>query len=304
MKHSQFENRNLFLYFVIAFVFSWLFWIPQALVSTGLLSVPSIFADFLFSPFNPAAFGPLVAAFFLTHLNEGRSGVKNLLKRGMDHRFRKIWYIPIFFLFPIITGCALLLAIISGEALPELSVLFNPFLIAVGFVYIFFLGGPFQEEWGWRGYALDRLQARWNALVSSLLLGVIWGAWPLPLFFISGTIQSQTPIWGFIILILCGTILFTWLYNNTGGSILAAMLFHTMNNLSFFIFPTLETILGGLYLLILNVAFAVTILIIWGHVEIWVAIEERGKGIGERLIDHALKKMQKYYHRFGCELQK
>jgi len=264
MKHSQSENRNLFLYFVIAFVFSWLFWIPQTLVSTGLLSIPSIFADFLCSPFNPAAFGPLVSAFFLTYLNEGRSGVKNLLKRGVDHKFRKIWYVPIFFLFPIITGGALLLAIISGEALPELSVLSNPFLIAVGFVYIFFLGGPFQEEWGWRGYALDRLQARWNALASSLLLGVIWGAWHLPLFFISGTIQSQTPIWGFMILILCGTILFTWLYNNTGGSILAAMLFHTMNNLSFFIFPTLETILGGLYLLILNVAFAVAVLIIWG----------------------------------------
>jgi len=156
------------------------------------------------------------------------------------------------------------LAVLSGEALPELSLLSNPFLIAVGFVYIFFLGGPLQEEFGWRGYALDRLQARWNALASSLMLGVLWGAWHLPLFFIKGTIQSQTPVWDFMILILCGTILFTWLYNNTGDSILAAMLFHTMNNLSFFIFPTLATALGGLYLLILNVVFVATVLIIWG----------------------------------------
>jgi membrane protease YdiL (CAAX protease family) len=66
-----------------------------------------------------------------------------------------------------------------------------------------------------------------------------------------------------MILILCGTILFTWLYNNTGGSILAVMLFHTMNNLSFFIFPTLETTLRGLYLLILNIAIAVAVLIIY-----------------------------------------
>jgi membrane protease YdiL (CAAX protease family) len=165
---------------------------------------------------------------------------------------------------PIITGGALLLAILSGEALPGLSVLSNPFLIAASFVYIFFLGGPFQEEWGWRGYVLDRLQARWNALSSSLILGVLWGAWHFPLFFIEGTIQSQTPILGFMILILCGTILFTWLYNNTGGSILAVMLFHTMNNLSFFIFPTLETTLRGLYLLILNIAIAVAVLIIYG----------------------------------------
>lgn len=264
MRQSKFERCNLCLYFLIAFIFSWIFWIPQALVSNGLLSLPSILADFLFSPFNPAAFGPLVSAFSLTYLNEGKEGMKNLLKRGINYKFNKKWYIPIFFLFPIITGSALLLAILSGENLPELYVLSNPFLILVGFIYIFFLGGPFQEEWGWRGYALDRLQSRWSALVSSLVLGIIWGAWHLPLFFIPGTIQSQTPIWGFMILILCGTILFTWIYNNTDGSILAVMLFHTMNNLSFFMFPTLETTLGGLYLLVLNIIFVTAILIIWG----------------------------------------
>jgi len=79
-------------------------------------------------------------------------------------------------------------------------------LIAVSFVYIFFLGRSFQEKWGWRGYVLDKLQARWSAFVSSVVLGVLWGAWHLPLFFIARKIQSQTPIWGFIILILCGSI--------------------------------------------------------------------------------------------------
>ncbi|MEM3693098.1 MAG: type II CAAX endopeptidase family protein [Candidatus Bathyarchaeia archaeon] len=264
MDHRKVENRNLLLYFLIAFAFSWLFWVPQAMVSTSLLSVPSVLADFLFSPFNPAAFGPLVSAFTLTYLNEGAGGLKNLLKRGADYKFRKKWYIPIFFLFPAITGGALFLAILSGEALPKLSALLDPASMVVGFVFIFFLGGPFQEEWGWRGFALDRLQAKWNALYSSIVLGVLWGIWHLPLFFISGTIQSQTPIWGFMILIMCGTILFTWIYNNTGGSILAVMLFHTMNNLSFFLFPTLETALGGLYMLILNIVFTVAILIVWG----------------------------------------
>lgn len=189
--------------------------------------------------------------------------MKDLLRRGIDYRFRKIWLIPIFLLFPAMTGSALLLAVISGDSLPGLLVLSDPLMVPIAFFYIFFLGGPFQEEWGWRGYALDRLQYRWNALFSSLLLGVIWGAWHLPLFYISGTIQSQTPIWGFMVLIICGAILFTWIYNNTGRSILAVMLFHTMNNLSFFMFPTLETTLGGLYLLIINIVIVMIVLIIW-----------------------------------------
>jgi membrane protease YdiL (CAAX protease family) len=265
MKLGEPENRNLWFYFLIAFVFSWLFWIPQALISTGLLVVPSIFVDFLFSHFNPAAFGPFVSAFCLTYLNEGRKGVKNLLKRGANYRIGKTWYIPIFFFSPIITGCALLLAILTGESVPDLSILSNPFLIAVSFVYIFFLGGPLEEEFGWRGYALDRLQAKWNALVSSLVLGLVWGAWHLPLFFIPGNIQYNTPIWGFMILIILGAILFTWIYNNTSGSIFACMLFHTMINLSYIMFPTYETIFGGLYLLILDFIAVALILIIWGH---------------------------------------
>jgi membrane protease YdiL (CAAX protease family) len=67
-----------------------------------------------------------------------------------------------------------------------------------------------------------------------------------------------------MILIISGTILFTWIYNNTGGSILAVMLFHTTNNFSFFIFPTLQTMLGGLYLIVLNIIIASAVLAIWG----------------------------------------
>ena len=266
--------RNLSLYFVIAFAFTWSLWLPQALISTGLISLPQSISDFLFSPYNPAAFGPLVAAFLLTSLNEGRQGVGKLLKRGVAYRFKKRYYIPIFLLNPALAGGALLLAVLSGEPLPALSALSNPPVILVAFFYIFFLGGPFQEEWGWRGYALPRLQARWSALYSSLILGLLWGAWHIPLFYISGTIQSQTPMWGFMILIISGSIMLTWIYNNTGGSILATMLFHTMINLSFFMFPTFETVLGGLYLLILSVLAAAVVVAVFGPRTLMIGVEK------------------------------
>lgn len=264
LSRSSSESYGLWLFFAVAFGFSWLFWLPQALASSGLLIVPTALRDFLFSPFNPAAFGPLVAALILSYLNHGGAGVRGLLRKGVNIRFGKIWWAPIFLLHPLMAGAALLLAVASGDPLPEFTALSNPAFVAVAFVYIFFLGGPFQEEWGWRGYALERLQSRWSALASSLLLGAVWGAWHAPLFLIEGTIQSQTPAWGFAILIVSGSILFTWIYNNTNQSILAVMFFHTMNNLSFLIFPTLQTTLGGLYLLIINIASAAAITLLWG----------------------------------------
>ena len=106
---------------------------------------------------------------------------------------------------PAIVGFSLLLAVISGEPVPEIAVLPQLWVIIPAFFYILFLGGPLQEEFGWRGYALDRLQEKYNALVSSVMLGFIWGLWHLPLFFMPRQeMYYNVPIWGFIL----GTIFF------------------------------------------------------------------------------------------------
>jgi len=97
---------------------------------------------------------------------------------------------------------------------------------------IFFIG-PFPEELGWRGYVLDRLQAKWNALGSSLILGVVWALWHLPLFFIRDTYQYNQGAWSewfwlFMIGIIPLAVIFTWIFNNTRRSTLAIILFHFM----------------------------------------------------------------------------
>lgn len=164
------ECRNLLLFFLIAFAWSWLFWMSEVLWSFHLYLAP---------------FGPTISAFLLPYIQEGRNGVKDLLKRGLDFQFRKIWLVPIFLLMPAIVGCSLLLAD-CGDTLPNIPALSQPWIIIPAFFYILFLGGPVAEEYGWRGYALDRLQTYYNALVSSVILGIVWGLWHLPLFFMEG----------------------------------------------------------------------------------------------------------------------
>lgn len=260
---SKRESRNLLLYFLIAFGFTWLFWIPEALAMRGLLG-SSILVDFLLGPDNPAAWGPLVSAVLLTWWNDRGRGVIRLLKRGVDYRFAKVWWIPIILIFPIIHGGALLLAILTGESVPELFWVSNPVLIVVYFVSALLVQGPLQEEFGWRGYALDRLQARFNALNSSIILGFMWGLWHLPFFWIGTEVIYMYTFIPLIISDILFAILLTWLYNNTGGSILVALIFHAMFILATQMFPALTTQQGGLFFLILLIATVIAVVAIWG----------------------------------------
>jgi hypothetical protein len=171
----------------------------------------------------------------------------------------------IFLLFPVLIGGALLLAIVLGEPVPELPALAEPVSIPIAFIYIFFLGGPLQEEFGWRGYALEHLQDAWSALASSIVVGLMWGLWHLPLFFMPRQeFYYQRPIWGLILSTTLISFLFTWIYNNTGRSIWAALLFHTMFNLSHYLFPTLGSDRASLLLFLFLFVAIGLVLAIWG----------------------------------------
>lgn len=253
IEESESKNRNLCLYFLIAFAWSWFFWLLQML-GFNLYVAP---------------FGPFVAAFLLTYIHESTGGVKKLLRKGFDPRIGKIWYIPTILLWPVIAGISFLGASSSEGVAPKLAILSQPWLILWNFVYILFLGGPLQEEFGWRGYALTRLQARYSALVSSVVVGLIWAIWHLPLnlMYLTGPQYQVGIAWlsSTVILFVFVSILFTWIYNNTGGSILATLVFHTMLNLStYVVFPVFETETGPAYFLFSITVVAIIILAIFG----------------------------------------
>jgi uncharacterized protein len=114
------------------------------------------------------------------------------------------------------------------------------FLTQLGSVIPLLILGPMSEEIGWRGYALDRLQTKWNALVSSLIFGLTWALWHGPLFLIVGNSfhESGIPFLGFLVGFMALSILFTWLHNNTHGSIWTAIFFHWIYSYSAQVVPS------------------------------------------------------------------
>jgi len=186
-----------------------------------------------------AALGPMVTGISFTYLTRDKEGRRDYWKRIIG--FKRIsarWYLVIFLFVPILNGLAALLDVLTGgtgatwgEA--TLNFLANPasIILSILFATLF----PFIEELGWRGYLLDRLQEKYTALASSLILGILWSLWHLPTFFIRDSYQSSLGIgtpafWLFFAGIVPLTFVFTWIYNNTNRSTLAVILFHAMVN--------------------------------------------------------------------------
>ena len=254
----QTPKWELLAFLMLTGVWSWGLWLPRALTSQGITAVPVL-------P-NLGAFGPTIAALVLTYHATGCPGVKRLLRRTVDARFRARWWLAILLLFPSMNAGLLLGSVLLGAPLPAMPWRDQPLTLAVGFIVVLVSTGPIQEELGWRGYALDRLQAigrrtRWPALLASFTLGGIWAAWHLPLFFFeTAAIYRSENVIGFLPAIALVTIIMTWIHNNTGGSLLAAVLTHASFNFSHWAFPVLESpVAREVYLIVLAGTTAIVV---------------------------------------------
>ncbi|MEX0943970.1 MAG: CPBP family intramembrane glutamic endopeptidase [Pseudomonadales bacterium] len=173
-----------------------------------------------------AVYAPAIAALSLVTWTAGVSGLGRFLSRLLLWRASPWWYAFLLIGFPAISFAG---AALKGNAMsaPMFTESLVDLLPLIGFMAIL---GP-MEEIGWRGFALPLLQRRFAPIWAGLILGVIWAAWHLPAFMMSGTPQAE---WGFLPFfagsIACSVIL-TALFNHAQGSILLAMLFHfQMNN--------------------------------------------------------------------------
>lgn len=221
--HAQ-GPRDLLSYFVLAYVLSALFWLPALLGSNGV-AVPEWveYVRYL------GPFGPAIAAFWLTGRGQGRAAMKRLWKGAWRFDFDKRWLIPLFGL-PVFTIAVTVAGMYAIGVPVEWEHSVPPAMLVPVFLLIY-LTNALPEEYGWRGFALPRLQTMQSALVASLILGALHGLWHLPLHFIDGTTQAAIPIWEFVLKTIASAVIYTWLLNNTKGNLFVATLYHAFTNL-------------------------------------------------------------------------
>jgi membrane protease YdiL (CAAX protease family) len=225
--------KQLITYFTIAYVISWVIWLPLYGSAFGLTSFSTL-------PYHHGigAFGPLIAAFATTWLFNKKDGVKKLIESCIQ--VRPLIYLATALLAPFLLA---ILAIVINYFVNKSPINFvelitckefPEFNIVIFFIYnLIFFG--FGEEVGWRGFALPRLQERFNALTSSIILAVFWAIWHWPLFFYRPGYTSMdfVAILGWFFSLLTGSVLLTWLFNSSRASIFICAIFHSTIDIAF-----------------------------------------------------------------------
>jgi uncharacterized protein len=213
-------------FFILVFVLS----VPFYILASSGAKLPGL-------PFLPvsalAGFVPMIAALILIYRQRGGEGAVALLKSAFAKR-RNLsagWIFVAVLFMPVVCLLEFWILRLMGSAVPTPQI--SPFQALLYFVAFFI--GAIGEELGWQGYAYPRLRSSQTVLGSALVIGIIWALWHLVPFVQMGR-SSNWIVWH-----LLGTValrfIIVWLFENTDQSILIAVLFHTMINVTWALFP-------------------------------------------------------------------
>src|SRR5215213_6123557 len=220
---SLVKRHPIITFLVLTYAITWAIESPLVFLTNSVTSTQGLVLVTL------ASNVPSAVAIVLTAVVLGRGALRKLLGRLLIWRVNPLWYLVVF-LGPValVGGVVVLNALMGG---PALSVGMPLLGAAIFFAFSIFPGSALGEEIGWRGYALPRLQTRMSALSASLILAPIWALWHLPLW-LTGA-PGRTPIIyaGFVVSAFGLSVLLTWVYNSTGGSLLLVVLLHATINL-------------------------------------------------------------------------
>ena len=237
------RRHSLIIGLVLFFLITW----TIDLSNSGVLPFRVPFAVGLL-----VGWGFILISLLMTGLTLGQEGLVVFLKRLVLWRVSWKWYLVALLLAPALQFLSVwLTSLLTGipadyrhpMILQMVPLRVNMLLLVLPWLLFEVLTNG--EEFGWRGYVLPRLQARYNALVSSLIVGLIWSAWHLPKFFGTGSSSGRSIFW-FTLFCLAASVLYTWLFNNTRGSLLLVILFHAANNTAGVFLPTSFAAAGGI----------------------------------------------------------
>jgi uncharacterized protein len=227
------QSNPIASFIVFTLLYSWTLWILMILSNKGLL-------PFNFPTNFLGSFGPAVGALIVTGIVQGKTGLKNILRSLIN------WKTPVWaYLFAIffIIAVYIITAAVIYLSDPDLLKLQKFPGVAESIIYFFVIaivGGPLGEEIGWRGFLQPQLLIRYSPAIASLFIALIWLLWHIPLFWLEGAAQAGGSIIYFALSVFAMAFLFTLLYIKSNGSLLLAILFHTMiNYVSAFIIPSI-----------------------------------------------------------------
>jgi uncharacterized protein len=242
-------GREQLVFVTLTFSITWSFWLPITLATRDAFDLGAAEPVFWFA----GGLGPTLAAVVVVYLRGRWPAIRELLRRLLIWRVGASWYV-----IAVLLPLALVMAAFGlhrafdglepdGTNLDLWYLFILALLVSIPF-------GPLSEEFGWRGYWLPALQRRQGPVIASLVIGVVWGAWHLPLFFMRDVPQADTPFLLFVLHGIALSILFTWVFNNARGSVLMMVLLHASINTSFWLIPTPATRDFGLQLYLIHIA--------------------------------------------------
>ncbi|MFI6451586.1 type II CAAX prenyl endopeptidase Rce1 family protein [Streptosporangium amethystogenes] len=229
------RRRPLISFFVLANLMSWVVWVPYILSATGLgvwdFTFPSLLGSTQLTGVLPGAYlGPILAAFIVTAVADGREGVRRWVGRMTKWRVSWVWYLVTLVGVPVVI-------IVTGLAVSDGDIHLPPAAVLVAYLpglLLQMVTTGLAEEPGWRDFALPRLQRRFGPLGANLVLGPLWGLWHMPLFLSEWggwPNVTWTRVGEFVAFCCVFSVVVTWVFNRTGQSLPLIMLLHVgVNN--------------------------------------------------------------------------
>lgn len=224
--HKSKMDKPLIIFFILSFVLAWLFSAIAIAQNYGYLAGELALEPFLII----GAWTPNIAAFItLAVVIRQKGAVLRLILGWAKWKVGFKWYLaalsPLFISFITIFIYRLVFAVdVTTETIS------SPAIFA-GLLLIVIVTGATGEQLGWRGFALPRLQMHINALTASIVLGLIWSAWHIPLWF-AGIGMESFPFWAYTTIGVAFSIVITWACNSSKGSMLIASLGHLSLNMA------------------------------------------------------------------------